>query len=300
MDKKKTTLLAISGVVALIVLVVLVSMLARGGGSDNNSETPGVLRNDDGTIILLMDDSAEKPAEETAGETEPAETDPAEKEPEETPASPGAKQTQEDDAARTPAPTPAADPDVPARTQEASPDYFADAAFVGDETVAALERYDYDGLLTEAVFYEVTTVTNSNYVKLLERDGGYGKVYIGFGGAELANKMDDVRKSVSTAIDSIRANNPDCLIYLMSFSPVSKYRTDVSSALRMDRALEYNDMLRDLAAEKGVWYIEITSALVDEEGYLPSDVTEDGINYTPGHYQGWYDRLAIHYIGDTE
>ena len=171
---------------------------------------------------------------------------------------------------------------------------------VADETVAALKRYDYDGLLTEAAFYEVDTVTDTGYVRRIKEDGGFGKVYIGLGGRELSYRVDDLRDSLSSAIDALQGEYPDCIIYLMSVSPVSKYRESVSRAIRMDRLPEYNEMLLGLAAEKGAWYIEITSALVDEEGYLPSEVTEDGINYTPGHYAGWYERIATHYIGGSE
>jgi len=189
---------------------------------------------------------------------------------------------------------------APEQEKPADATYFSDAAFVGNETVAALGRYDYDGLLTGATFYEVETVSDSSYARQLVNDGGYGKVYIGLGGHELAWHVDSLRDGISSAIDTIRADNPDCVIYLMSVTPVSKYRESVSHTLRMDRLPEYNEMLSELASEKGAWYIEVTSALVNEEGYLPSEETEDGINFTPRHYEGWYERIAAQYVGDTE
>ena len=198
----------------------------------------------------------------------------------------------------TPAPTPGTDPDVPARTTAADSSYFDDAAFVGNETVVALERYDYDGLFENSEFYEVSSLTNSGYVSYLLERGPYGKIYFGLGGGEMAWRVDDLRSSLDSAIRRIQTQWPGCIIYLMSVSPVSKYRSDISQAIRMDRIGEYNGMLRSLAIDRQVWYLEITSALVNEEGFLPSEVTEDGINYTPGHYQGWYDRIAMHYIGD--
>jgi len=266
MDKKKTValILLLLAAVALLVMILVLRQDVSG------AETPELTRLEDGTIVLPQEPVVTvPPARTTEGTSAPAET-------------------------------PGVDPTVPVRAKRAGSAYFDDAAFVGNETVAALGRYDYDGLLTGAVFYEVDTITETGYVSDIKADGGYGKIYIGLGGYELAYTVGTVRDSLSSAIRSLKAEYPDCVIYLMSVSPVSKYRTSVSKALRMDRLPEYNDMLYELAAETGVWYIEITSALVDEDGFLPSDVTEDGLNYTPGHYQAWYDILATRYVGDSE
>lgn len=286
MKTKKTWVLAAVLAAALVLLGGLLALLERGDRRTQQTESPALERTADGAIILPNTEPTTAP--EDAAET-------AEAAPSAT--LPPARTADGDSGAL---PTPGVEPDVPERETRLSAAYFADAAFVGDETVMALERYDYDGLLTEAAFYEVGSVTNTDYVNRMKQDGVYGKVYIGLGGAELAYKRDTVRDSLRSAIDSLRAAYPDCLIYLMSVSPVSKYRTDVSQAIRMDRLPDYNEMLRGVAIDKQVWYIEITSALVDEDGYLPSDVTEDGINYTPGHYQGWYDRIATRYIGEPE
>lgn len=273
MDKKKTVLLIALLCVAAALLAVL--LVLRGGLSEETQAASRFERTADGAIIIPQSTAGPVPTAKTADAADPA-------------ASAGA------------AAAPNVNAFVPSKASPASSAYFADAAFVGNETVAALKRYDYDGLLTEAAFYEVETVTDTSYVRKIKDDGGYGKIYIGLGGYELAYRVDDLRDSLSSAISALKEEYPDCIIYLMSVSPVSKYRESVSRALRMDRLPEYNDMLLELAGEKGVWYIEITSALVDEEGYLPSEVTEDGINYTPGHYAGWYERIATHYIGESK
>ena len=262
MDKKKTVVLVLM-LCAAVALLIMILVLRQ---DLNGVESQELTRLEDGTIVLTPEPAVTVPPAKTTSATS------------------------------APSQTPGIDPTVPARTKRADPSYFDDAAFVGNETVAALERYDYDGLLTGAAFYEVETVTETGYVSDIKADGGYGKIYIGLGGYELAYTVDTVRDSLASAIRSLKAEYPDCVIYLMGVSPVSKYRTSISKALRMDRLPEYTDMLYELAAETGVWYIEITGALVNEEGYLPSEVTEDGINYTPEHYQAWYDLIATRYV----
>lgn len=276
MGKKKTVLLIVLLCLAAALLALL--LLMRGGEADETLATE-FERTADGAIII--------PAANAGDEAEEEEDSPL----------PTAKTAEAAAAGETAS---AAGTAVPSKATPADASYFADAAFVGDETVMALGRYDYDGLLTEASFYEVDTVTDTSYVRKLLNDGGCGKLYIGLGGREMSYRVDDLRDSLRSAISAVREECPDCIVYLMSVSPVSKYRESVSRALRMDRLPEYNDMLQELAAELGVWYLEITSALVDEEGYLPSDVTEDGVNYTPAHYEGWYERIATHYIGGAQ
>ncbi len=273
--KKKTRLLLILALAAAVLLFVLVLFMRSDTGGDKAASGPA--RAEDGTIILT-------PVPEGAGETDaPAEDETAEAAPDES-----AKPKVTGRAA------------VPEQQRPAEPSYFADAAFVGNETVMALKRYDYDGLLTEAKFYEVESVTDTGYVNRIRRDGGCGKLYIGLGGYEMVNRVGELEDELRSAIEAIQTNYPDCIIYLMGVTPVSKYRESINKSLNMAVLPEYNEMLELLAEETGAWYIEITSALVDEEGYLPSDVTEDGMNFTPAHYAAWYERIATHYIGEEK
>lgn len=265
MDKKKFAVPVMVLTAALLLLTVI--LLMRGAVTDTEPE-PALTRLEDGAIVLTPE------PQNIAVPTVGTESAPA--------------------AAR-----PEGDPTVPVRLPRAGADYFSDAAFVGDETVASLGRYDYDGLLAEAVFYEVGSVTESGYVNKIKKDGGYGKIYFGLGGNEMANRVDSVRDSLEAAVRALQAEYPGCIIYLMEITPVSEYRSGVSRSIQMERTGEYNEMLYELAVQLGVWYLPVTEALVNEEGYLPSEVTEDGINFTPAHYEAWYEILASRTIGGS-
>ena len=266
MGKKKTVLLIIGLCAAGLIAVLLIALRL---GSGQSESITGMRRTESGAIILT-------PAPDPDADPEDIKED-------------GDEETilQED-------------VEAPEQAVSAEDDYFSDAVFVGNETVGALKRYDYDGLLSQASFYEVESVTDTSYVNQIKKDGGCGKLYIGVGGQEMTNSVSDIRDSISYAIDSVRADDPDCIVYLMSVAPVSKYRESVSRTIRMDRLPEYNEMLARLAAEKNAYYLDITSVLVNEEGYLPSEVTEDGMNFTPAHYAAWYEQIASHYVGESE
>ncbi len=61
----------------------------------------------------------------------------------------------------------------------------------------------------------------------------------------------------------------------------------------------YNDALHALAADTGCWYVDLCEALADDTGYLPSNVTSDGVHFAAGHYKVWLQYLKTHYAPDA-
>ena len=60
----------------------------------------------------------------------------------------------------------------------------------------------------------------------------------------------------------------------------------------------FNQMLQDIAREQQVWYLDVYPVLCGEDGYLPSEVTPDGVHFTPAHYQKWFEYMKTHYVPD--
>ena len=190
--------------------------------------------------------------------------------------------------AASPAPTERA----AARREENDEDgYFDDAVFVGDEQIMTLERYDYDGLLKNAVFLETENISDTGWLSELE-SGTVGKVYLGVGAVQLDYRDDVIRRGIEDGIDGVRRDQPGCVIYIMGVPPVSAYRSSTDSTINKDRAQYINTILQQIAAEKGARYLDVFSALCDDDGYLPSEVTVNGVDFTPGQYEGWYELLA--------
>lgn len=189
---------------------------------------------------------------------------------------------------------------IPAQPMPADADYFADAAFLVNSVSQGLDMYDYDGLLAGADFYGTESLTAfdaMNYIRKME-DGDYGKVYIGLGVNELWRDMDALRGCYAEMLEELMSYSSDSVIVLMGVPPVSSYKSSTNANYTRELVAEYNEMLLALAEEWGVWYLDTGSVLADEEDYLPSEVTEDGLHFTPAWYQRWFALLAENFVND--
>lgn len=182
----------------------------------------------------------------------------------------------------------------------AGADYFADAAFLVNSVSQGLDMYDYDGLLTQADFYGTANLAAPDamdYIRQMQ-DGDYGKIYIGLGINELWRDTDVLRSCYAQMLEELMSYRTDSIIVLMGVPPVSAYKSSTNANYTRELVAAYNTMLLDLAEEWGVWYLDTGSVLADEEGYLPSEVTEDGIHFTPAWYQRWFALLAENFVND--
>lgn len=178
--------------------------------------------------------------------------------------------------------------------------YFADAAFLFNSVSQGLDLYDYDGLLAEADFYgeeELSCFSAMEYVRAMEGED-YGKVYIGLGVNELGHDIENIQPCYENMLAQLKVYDENMTIVLMSVPPVSAYKSSTDYDCTQANILEYNAMLQSLAEAWDVWYLDVYSVLGDEEGYLPSEVTMDGIHFTPAYYGDWFETLANYYVND--
>ena len=189
-------------------------------------------------------------------------------------------------------------PFVSEQAEPAPENYFDDAAFLGNSLVNGLDLYDYSGLLSNADFYVTDGLTVQSCAEQVAQmtENVYGKVYVGLGTNEMSTDEDTLLYAFNNLIDRLRENNPGCVIYLMSVPPVSAYKSSSDSSHTLTLVLTVNALLQQIATDRQVWYLDIYSGLADEEGYLPSEVTTDGIHFTPGHYDSWYECLQNYYV----
>lgn len=193
------------------------------------------------------------------------------------------------------------DPVVKEQAEIMGPAYYADAAFLGNVITSGLWLYNNDGLLPADTSHwycadKLTVQGASPYAAQMPAET-FGKVYIGFGMYEVNYQKETLRAAFSAIIDQVRASQPDAIIYLMSVTPVSKY-CDENLQYTRNAVISFNSMLQDIAREEQVWYLDVYPVLCGEDGYLPSNVTPDGITFNPDHYQKWFDYLRTHYVPD--
>ncbi len=193
-------------------------------------------------------------------------------------------------------------PVVSKQAEAMGPEYFADAGFLGNAVTSGLWLYNNDDLLPADAtghWFCADNLTILGAAPYAAQMAGYdfGKIYIGFGINEVNYNKNTVRAAYDTVIDQLQADHPDAIIYLMSVTPVSKY-CDENLGTRRSGVQAFNDMLQDIARQQQVWYLDVYPVLCGEDGYLPSEVTPDGIHFSPAHYQLWFDYMRTHYVPD--
>lgn len=190
--------------------------------------------------------------------------------------------------------------------------YFDDACFIGHSMVVGMSNYfrlpnaDFfavngvsaSWLLSNPYFTLEQTETDENgktkpvvgtLAQALEENAGkYGKVYIMLGTNELGGEESHLRQyaaSMEKIVDLVRETQPQAKVYLLSILPVSEKRSEKDAHFNRENVLVFNARLRQLSADKQVYFVDTYSVLADAEGYLPEgSCLSDGIHILAPQY----------------
>lgn len=184
-------------------------------------------------------------------------------------------------------------------------DWFADAMFIGDSLTHGLSLYS--DLKTPNYYYstgvslysagttEFETPSGSNCTLLdALKNNRFGKVYILLGINQMGTSSERYYADYASLIDLIRKYQKDAVIYLQSILPVSKAKDSGSTVFTKNRVLLFNETIEKLAADKRAVYVDIHSAFIDQDGFLPADETWDGVHLNSDYYKRWADYLRTH------
>ncbi len=189
-------------------------------------------------------------------------------------------------------------------------DYFDDAVFLGNSrtrgflTLAGLAKpdaYAFVGLTVSTVFTEQAVPSGDSKITVVEalhEKSDWTKAYIMFGTNEIGWTNDAFFISKYGAlIDELRAINPDVKIYMQSVLPVgSMYTPDHPDyyMYNMPKINKYNGLLRELAKEKEVYFVDVASVMTDENGFLFDDASNDGVHLKREYCMRWLEYLMCH------
>lgn len=128
--------------------------------------------------------------------------------------------------------------------------------------------------------------------KLLEKQ--YAYIFLTFGENELGWQYPEIFiEDYRTLIETIKDRQPNAKLYIQSILPVS---AEVSKKnednTNNERIREYNELLRTLAQEMQISYLDVAAAVQDAEGNLPADAATDGIHPGQVYNQKWADLIA--------
>ena len=177
-------------------------------------------------------------------------------------------------------------------------------AFIGDSRTQGfimynglknVQDYSYVGLMVDtAVSKKFVKTSNGEKITLLEDMKGKNikRVYIMLGVNELGWSYPQVFKSkYKELIKEIKKIKPNAQIYVQSIIPVTKSRDKSDKYFNNTRIEQYNKLVKEVASEENVEYIDVQTALVNSEGYLPEETSPDGIHIGKSYCEKWLEYL---------
>ncbi|MGI5893122.1 MAG: GDSL-type esterase/lipase family protein [Candidatus Merdivicinus sp.] len=186
--------------------------------------------------------------------------------------------------------------------------YFEDALFIGDSRtqgfilysgLAEATAYADKGLSVDKVFTkEIVHENGADYTvtdALAHHPDEYKKVYLMFGVNELGWNYPNIFQSkYRDVVHAIQQSQPHAIIYVQSILPVSREKSNSSDIYTLERVNLFNDLLKQMAEEEKVCYLNVAEGVSDEEGYLPEDASTDGVHLNKAYCQIWLEYLKNH------
>lgn len=199
-------------------------------------------------------------------------------------------------------PTPTPEP-TPLHFTTVDASYFDDALFIGDSRTVGIAEY---GNLKNATYFadvglnvyvaqtKAVAVKNVGTVTLpqLLSQKTFGKVYIMLGINELGNDLDDITAKFSALIDTVRAAQPNAIVYVEANLHVGPSRSSTDATFNNPRINRLNEKLAALADGKDIFYIDINEVFDDENGNLRADASGDSTHVYAKYDLDWCDWLC--------
>lgn len=198
------------------------------------------------------------------------------------------------------------EPEVPKENNTSNNErtFGNNVAFIGDSRTQAFLMYagvneaiDYTnvGLMVDtAVTKKFVKADKGEKVTILEdmAKRNIDTVYIMLGVNELGWRYSNIFiDKYGKLIDLIRQINPNCEILVQSIIPLTKTKSDNDDIYKNEKVKEYNDLLKEMAKEKNVKYIDVASVLSNNNGDLPEEASSDGVHLNKEYCIKWLDYL---------
>lgn len=194
--------------------------------------------------------------------------------------------------------------------QIADEDYFQDAIFVGDSRtegfmlnngiMATIKSYTHKGLTVDTIFTSKVINKNGKKITIMDalKESDFSKVYLMLGINETGWPYNDMFIShYAKVIDEIKKINPNCIIYIQSIIPVSEKVSNSHEYVKNSKIKEFNSLIKKMADEKQVYYLNVSEALVNDFGFLPEEAAVDGIHLNREYCIKWFEYIKNHVIG---
>ena len=185
--------------------------------------------------------------------------------------------------------------------------YFETAAFLGDSRTEGFKLYS--GLEYGSYYYAMGATVESVFTKEVDTpvgkmplldalaQGEFERIYVMLGVNELGWKGTQLFfDHYGAVIDRLKTDHPEAEIFLQSILPVGTKQEEKNNYVNNPRIREYNEVIFALAEQKHCFYLDVASAVTDENGRLRDGWTYDGVHLYIKGSQVWLDYLKTHTV----
>lgn len=189
--------------------------------------------------------------------------------------------------------------------------YFADALFVGDSLCDGVRVYNevFPGYKTatkvglgidQMLYEEIFSPADNQKLSVIDHVSTIrpNKLYIMIGTNDIVwNDPAKMAESYGAFIDEVLARVPGCKIVVQSIPPTTARVAAERPTMSLERIQAYNANLKQLAIDKGVYFLDVHAAIAGPDGYMPEEIAAaDGYHMTSEGYQIWCDLMKSHPI----
>ena len=149
-------------------------------------------------------------------------------------------------------------------------------------------------MVDTAISKAFVKTNNGQKITLLQdmKNKNIDSVYIMLGINELGWSYPQVFKvKYKELINEIRKVKTNCKIYIQSIIPVTKSRSESDKIFNNENIAKFNKLVQEVANEENVTYLDVQSALVNSQGYLPEEASTDGIHLDANYCKKWLEYL---------
>ena len=182
---------------------------------------------------------------------------------------------------------------------------FQNAAFIGNSLVVGLmqncnisgasffacQSLSIGDAFEKAFVYDRQKGTKLTILQALSKSQ-FKRIYLMFGINELGWPYPSVFiEKYQNFIKRIREIQPSAVIYVQSILPVTKSCSDKKSVFTKGKVKERNELLKKMCKAQHIVYLDVFSSLCNKNGYLPENISTDGIHLRKTGYSQWLNFL---------
>ncbi|WP_160668449.1 GDSL-type esterase/lipase family protein [Colidextribacter sp. OB.20] len=125
----------------------------------------------------------------------------------------------------------------------------------------------------------------------------FDKIYIMLGVNEITTSKESLKEHMAAIVELIRDNQPEGIpIYVLNITPTTEKKS-ASSDFNQKNVKRLNEALAEVCEEQECYLVDLWSCFADGNGFLPADISTDGVHLTAPEYRVMADYILSHTVG---